>query len=69
MAPNLLAAALGLLIGVLAFSKDKPIPVKVVITMFERSADNGSLTRAEALPSDRFSLPAAPEDSPQGLLP
>ena len=37
MAPILFAASLGLLIAVPAFSKDKPIPVKVVvITMFER---------------------------------
>jgi len=42
MAPILFAASLALLIGVPAFSKDKPIPVKVVvITMFERGADTG----------------------------
>ncbi len=42
MAPILFAATLGLLIGVPAFSKNKPIPVKVVvITMFERGADTG----------------------------
>jgi purine nucleoside permease len=42
MAPILFAAVLGLLIGVPAFSKAKPIPVKVVvITMFERGADTG----------------------------
>jgi purine nucleoside permease len=37
-----LATTLGLLITVPVFSKDKPIPVKVVvITMFERGADTG----------------------------
>src|ERR1700683_5225433 len=37
-----LASTLGLLITVPVFSKDKPIPVKVVvITMFERGADTG----------------------------
>src|SRR5260221_5981237 len=42
MPPILLAATLALLIGVPAFAKDKPIPVKVVvITMFERGADTG----------------------------
>src|SRR5271156_6704489 len=36
------AATLGLLIGVAAFSKDRPIPVKiVVVTMFEQGADTG----------------------------
>ena len=42
MASILFAATLALLIGFPAFSKDKPIPVKVVvITMFERGADTG----------------------------
>src|ERR1035437_7529424 len=42
MSSGLLAAALGLLISVPLLSKDKPIPIKVVIvTMFERGADTG----------------------------
>ena len=44
MAPILFAAALGLLAGLPALSKDKPIPVKVVVvTMFERGADTGDM--------------------------
>src|SRR6202790_2562448 len=43
MSARFFAATLGLLLGcVSAFSKDQPIPVKVVVvTMFERGADTG----------------------------
>jgi purine nucleoside permease len=42
MSPVFAAAALALLVCVSAFSKDQPIPVKVVVvTMFEQGADTG----------------------------
>src|SRR4051812_26078268 len=42
MSPRFSALTLSLLLSVSLFSKDKPIPIKVVIvTMFERGADTG----------------------------